>query len=102
MDDVNASLSPVNVLHRYEGRIRGVDKNNCEEVGIVNIRYKIGDKVWLRPPVSRCDKRYQEATVDGIISDQAVLVNGVPRHVRDIRRRNSEVNHANVENINCG
>ncbi|CDW58423.1 Pol protein, partial [Trichuris trichiura] len=50
-------------------------------------RYNVGDDVWIRPPAGRCDTRYEEGTVTNVLSDQAVEVDGIPRHVRDIRRR---------------
>ncbi|CDW61316.1 hypothetical protein TTRE_0000977101, partial [Trichuris trichiura] len=50
-------------------------------------RYNVVDEVWIRPPAGRCDTRYEEGTVTNVLSGQAVEVDGIPRHVRDIRRR---------------
>ena len=57
-----------------------------EPPGIGN-PYQIGDTVWVKPPGSRCDTRFARGTVSRVTSDIAVEVNGMPRHVRDLRRR---------------
>uniref|UniRef100_A0A5S6R3V7 Integrase catalytic domain-containing protein n=1 Tax=Trichuris muris TaxID=70415 RepID=A0A5S6R3V7_TRIMR len=47
----------------------------------------IGDPVWVKPHGIRCDSQYTRGTVTKILSSHAVKIDGVPRHVRDIRRR---------------
>ncbi|KHJ41639.1 hypothetical protein D918_08286 [Trichuris suis] len=49
--------------------------------------YMVGDAVWVKSRDGRCDTRYDSGVVTRLVSDQAVEINGVPRHVRDIRRR---------------
>ena len=46
----------------------------------------------------RCDRRYETGTVTGMLSDHAAEVNGIPRHVRDLRSRASD----NVANSTTG
>ncbi|KHJ39894.1 hypothetical protein D918_10064 [Trichuris suis] len=54
----------------------------------------IGDCVWVKPPATRCNSRYQRGVVIGIVSEHAVEVDGIPRHIRDLRRRAPSENSA--------
>ena len=45
-----------------------------------------GDTVWVKPPGARCTSRWQTGRVTGVTSTNNVDVDGVPRHVLDIRR----------------
>ena len=47
--------------------------------------YELGDTVWVKPPNSRCTTSFRRGWITGIISEQAMLVNGTPHHVRDVR-----------------
>ena len=38
-----------------------------------------------KPPNSRCTSSFRRGQITGIVSELAVLVDGTPRHVRDIR-----------------
>ncbi|KFD47071.1 hypothetical protein M513_12059 [Trichuris suis] len=85
-DDCSAARAPANAIYRYTVRDR-------EESSIHRTRqstrcpYAVGESVWIRPHANRCDTRYDSGFVTRVISDQAVEVDGMPRHVRDIRRR---------------
>ena len=48
-------------------------------------RYCLGDPVWVKPPRYRCMSKFQEGTVTELISPQTVIVDGIPRHVKDMR-----------------
>ena len=94
-DDRSSNAAPANMLYRYKVTRRNernsvskkVQQNpeasKCNKVS----RYKTGDTVWVRPPTARCDTRYDRGVVTGVVSEQAVEVGGVPRHVRDLRPR---------------
>ena len=43
--------------------------------------------MWVKPPHARCSTKYGTGRVTGVLSEQAVQVNGIPRHVRDLRPR---------------
>ncbi|KRY25976.1 Pol polyprotein [Trichinella spiralis] len=92
-DGRNPWTAPANVVHAYAVRVRGVDRAT-EEPEEKNGRFAVGDSVWVRPPGARCDTRHQKGTVTGVVSDQAVEVDGMPRHVRDLRRRTPSVSAA--------
>ena len=84
-DDVDPASAPANKLYSYEIRVRGVDRALTDELGDVNSPYDVGDDVWVKPPGSRCNTKYQLGTVTKLISPHTVEVGGMPRHVRDLR-----------------
>ena len=62
--------------------------------------YAVGDLVWVRRSGTRCTEQSGRGTVTAVVSPQVVEVDGMPRHVRDLRRRSSELpveNHASDE-----
>ena len=86
-DGDDPSTAPANKLYRYNLRVYGVDCMPSEELSRIGNPYKIGDAVWVKPPGSRCDTRFNRGTVSKVTSDAAVEVDGMPRHVRDLRCR---------------
>ena len=51
--------------------------------------FRVGDPVWVRRrgPPTRCTDVSRQGTVTRVVSEQLVEVNGVPWHVRCLRRR---------------
>ena len=49
-------------------------------------RFRVGDRVWVKPPVGLCTTRWTEGRVTAVTSGNNVSVNGMPRHVLDLRR----------------
>ena len=84
-DGRTPETAPMNSLIGYMARVRGVDQQVPRKD--VVCRYGVGDAVWVRPADSRCDKQYDRGRVTSVTSEHTVEVNGVPRHVRDLRRR---------------
>ena len=85
--DDNPSFAPANRLFRYEVRLLGLDAvSNCEEEDNTHHRFMLGDRVWVRHPSRRCNARSSIGTVTKILSPQKVEVDGLPRHVRDLRQ----------------
>ena len=85
-DDRDVNSAPANVLYRYTVRVRGVDgyadktpRKEDEEP------YRVGDVVWVKQPEGRCDTPYEQGRVTRVVSPHAMEVNGVPRHIRDLR-----------------
>ena len=91
LDDVDSAAAPSNLLYWYTVRIRELDPCTCttEEELPAWGPYHDGDKVWVKLSNARCDQRYETGTVTRMLSDHAVEVNGIPRHVRDLRPRAS-------------
>ncbi|CAM1330156.1 Uncharacterised protein r2_g3930 [Pycnogonum litorale] len=85
-NDKTSSTAPANQLYSYKVRIRQIDVAPSDRTTVArNNSYEIGDKVWVRPPRNSCEKRYRIGTVTKVVSDQAVEVDNVPRHVRHLR-----------------
>ena len=72
-DAVTAASAPANAIHRYWVRIKGSDVRLPDRQGTRG-PYELGDTTHFR-----------RGQITGILSEQAVLVDGTPRHVRDIR-----------------
>ena len=49
--------------------------------------YSVGDLVWVRCRGTRCSRTSVPGAVTAVVSQWVMEVDGVPRHVRDIRRR---------------
>ena len=88
-DGADPSTSPANRLYRYNVRVYGIDHTSPDEPSGTGNPYKVGDAVWVRPPGNTCDTRFIPGTVTKVTSDLAVEVNGVSRHIRDLRRATS-------------
>ena len=84
-DGETPETAPINAVSRYVARIRGIDE--AEPVGEQTSCYKVGDAVWVRPFNARCDKQYDTGQVTRVVSECTVEVNGIPRHVKDLRMR---------------
>ncbi len=55
------------------------------EPGAIDSPYDVGDTVWVKPSENRCDTKYKLGTVTRVVSEQTMEVDGMPRHVRDLR-----------------
>ena len=87
-NDSDMATAPANVLYNYEVRVRGVDKTMPDDEE-ENDAYMTGDLVWVKRPGGRCTTRYAKGRVTRVVSRLAVEVDGVPRHVRDVRPRST-------------
>ena len=48
-------------------------------------QFKVGDSVFVKPSIPRCTTQWPVGQVTAILSNQAIEVDGVPRHVADCR-----------------
>ena len=53
---------------------------------IGSVEFRIVDEVWVKPPKVRCTSKWNRGTVTGVNSINNVEIDGMPRHVLDIRR----------------
>jgi hypothetical protein len=86
-DNETPSSCPSSEIYRYELRVSGVDPlppPMTSSQGPGNT-FSVGDAVWAKPPGSRCTTQYAIGHVTKVISDQSVEVDGIPRHLRDLR-----------------
>lgn len=76
-------------LHNYSVRVMGEDKvagdDARDRVEEGAYRFKVGDSVWVKPDGVRCNTRFRLGKVTDVVSNQAVEVDGMNRHVRDLR-----------------
>ena len=83
-------IVPSSRLHRHEWRNPFLQLNDlqCESNACHDSVVTEGDRVWVKPPGARCTSQWDRGVVTKINSRHNVEVNGVPRHVCDIRPRN--------------
>ena len=86
-DNKTLSSMPTNGIYLYEQCMKGIEpKPSPPEVR--SNAYKVGEPVWVKPPNCQYTTRFCKWQVDGMISPQTMLINGTPRHVKDLRRHN--------------
>ena len=83
-DNALASTVPGNMIYSYTARIKGIDVMlPLEDAGPSS--YKVGDSVWVKIPHGRCTTQFGKGTITGVYSPHSVLVDGTPRHIKDVR-----------------
>jgi hypothetical protein len=84
----SAEVVPALAIYQYEPRLPGEPKRDglpgSSRPNSSN-PYKIGDSVYVKPANARCDTEWKTATVSNVVADTVVEVNGVNRHVADVR-----------------
>lgn len=83
--------APANAIHKYQIRLKGLDVAITPGAENTLNPFQLGDRVWVKPPGYRCHTKFGTGVITRIISDQAAEVDGMPRHVRDLRPRSREV-----------
>ncbi|MPC90064.1 hypothetical protein E2C01_085031 [Portunus trituberculatus] len=85
----------------YEVRLLGIDRvSQHDQVSQEHHRFSVGDCMWTHHPSKRCNSRSLKGTVTRIVSAQNVEVDGVPRHVQDLRLATAKLrtdNHLSTE-----
>ena len=84
------SSVPSNLLFWYRWRVP-FDVNLCTEDEDVENSFSVGEEVWVKPSPPSCVKQWMPGKVTRIVSKHTVCMDGMPRHVRDIRRQCSGV-----------
>lgn len=69
---------------QYRWRFPGVCQEVDEEVRVGS--FLVGETVYVKPPQARCFSEWREGVVTKVNSSTNVEIDGVPRHVGDIRR----------------
>ena len=92
-DCCKSSTAPANKLNQKEIRVKGIEdnKNPHDPYKMITNKFKLSDKVWVKPPDNRCDSQYKVGRNTGIISEQTVEVDKICRHICDLR-------HVRVDN----
>ena len=74
---------PQHLIYRYSWRHPlVVPETERDEAAPV----RIGEEVWVKPPNARCTTRWSKGLVTGVSSRNNVSVDGMPRHILDVRR----------------
>jgi hypothetical protein len=81
------SSAPYKSLFTYEWRHPEVNVLELNEPIGDNCDFNIGDAVCVKPPNCRCTSRWGRGSVTKINSKNNVEVNGMARHVLDLRKR---------------
>jgi len=89
-DGSDPSTALANKLYGYNVRVYGIDCPPLAEPFETGNPYSVGDAVWVKPPGSRRHTRFDNGTVTKVISDLAAEVDGIPRHIRDLRHAAQE------------
>ena len=79
---------PQRVLYTYKWRMP-MEEPFVYKRGVAD-SIKVGDEVWVKPRDCRCTSKWNMGEITSINSENNVSVNGVPRHVLDVRRVVSE------------
>ena len=77
---------PCRRLFRYSWRVP-YDVNGRKAPDEGRADFAVGDDVWVKPAVPSCTKQWMLGSVTGVISGHVIAVDGMPRHVRDVRKR---------------
>ena len=85
-DGESRQTATANRIHRYKVRVKGFNTPMTSS-DTKHSFYQIGDRVWVKAPHSRCTTKFNRGRVTGMISLQSLLVDGIPRHVKDLRPR---------------
>lgn len=99
--DSECHTIPSGRLFRYPWRIPYDVNVKVDEDGAKNA-FSVGDEVWVKPPVPSCTKRWALGRVTAVKSKHIVCVDGMPRHVRDVRRRRGSVSNDTDESSDDG
>ena len=89
-DDAMASTAPANAIYNYRIRVKDIDTAPPLE-HVDSGPYNAVDAVWVKTPHSLCLTQFEKGMVTGIYSPHSVLINGIPRQIRDLRPRHRSV-----------
>jgi ribonuclease HI len=89
--EIDYKSSPSSQLYSYNWRCKGEPVQEDEKSGS---KFSVGEKVYVKPNNPRCTSIWQEGVVTRQLSPTSIEVNGMPRHIADIRR----VSGSSIEN----
>ena len=84
--DTDEGSVPSNVLFSYSWRVP-FDVNTQEPALECDSRFTVGEEVWVKPTPASCTRQWALGKVTRVVSTHVVDVDGMPRHVRDVRSR---------------
>ena len=81
-DNVSSATAPANMVYRYRIRLKGINGTPAPTHNQQQAVFKPVDRVWVKTPHGRCTTKYK---VGRVTSVQNITVDGMPRHVKDLR-----------------
>ncbi|XP_065654532.1 uncharacterized protein LOC136081163 [Hydra vulgaris] len=84
----NEESAPASQKKKYVWRLPIQEEKNTETQESsrqVMKTYRIGEKVYVRPADAKCTSVWKIGTVTDILTNTNIEIDGVPRHVRDVR-----------------
>ena len=81
-----ADSVPQRSVAAYDWRLPCVRAALSSDKGAVRSNVQIGDEVWIRPGSARCFTQWDRGFVTAVNSGNNIEVDGVPRHILDLRR----------------
>ena len=88
------------MMCHYQVRLKGINALPPDEPKQLKIGYDVSNHVWIKTPNGQYTSLYACCCVIGGISPQNVLVDRMPRHIRDFRSvmgSNTSENESNSE-----
>jgi hypothetical protein len=80
----NEHIVPSQLMFSYAWKTPGFSPSEDKYIGDV-LGFNVGQTVFVKPPHARCTTQWSTGVVTGTRSPVAVEVDGVPRHVADVR-----------------
>jgi hypothetical protein len=92
----SANVIPAAATYRYQTRLPGEPvvsglPGDRRAVKAKANPYRAGDSVFVKPGKARCDTRWNRQKVTKIVSDTVIEVNGINRHIADVRRDGTDM-----------
>ena len=78
---------PHKSVHSYEWRMESYHEREEIEEEEPQCELTVGDAVWVKPGNARCTTRWKEGTITNVNSPNNVDVDGMARHILDVRPR---------------
>ena len=83
-DCMSLVTAPANTIYTYPHRSKGIDTVQSPDDEVCWLYAGGGDPVLMKPPGSWCTTRFKCGRVTGMVSQQSVLVDGIPHHIHDL------------------
>ena len=91
----NDNSVPQKALFTYEWRHPG--NVAIQDSPQMDLRIEVGEEVWVKPPNARCTTKWKKGRVTKINSRNNVEINGMPRHILDLRPATNEKSEQAVD-----
>lgn len=79
------SSVPQHSVYKYGWRYPSIVPNEDETIQDIAHPIQMGEEVWVKPPQARCTTQWHKGIVTSVNSPNNVSVDGMPRHVLDVR-----------------